>query len=63
VKYLEPAILAELRAVFDDVCGMLPQSHETQIQKSAIAERILKLAAQGERDPLRLRQAALLRMS
>lgn len=62
MNHFDPATLLELRAVFDDACAMLPTSQQSSDQKAAIAERILKLAAEGERDPHRLRDAALTRL-
>jgi hypothetical protein len=63
MNHFDPETLLELRAVFDDVCAMLPAAQQSSDQKSAIAERILKLAAQGERDPHRLRDGALTRIA
>jgi hypothetical protein len=62
VKHFEPETLAKLRAVFDDACTRLPHSQQSSNNKSAMAERILKLSNAGERDPVRLRDAALLRI-
>jgi hypothetical protein len=62
MDHFDPATLRELRAVFDDACAMLPPSQQSSEQKCALAQRILMLAAKGERDPRRLRDAALTRM-
>jgi hypothetical protein len=62
VKHFEPETLAKLRAVFDDACTRLPHSQQSSNNKSAMAERILKLSNAGERDPVCLRDAALLRI-
>jgi hypothetical protein len=51
--------LAVLRAVFEEACGLLPPHQRTHEMRSAIAVRILKHAAKGERNPTRLRTSAL----
>jgi hypothetical protein len=63
MNHFVPATLLELRTVFDDACAILPVSQQSSDRKSAMAERILKLAAKGERDPRRLRDAALTRIA
>jgi hypothetical protein len=48
------------RAVLDEVWDALPIERQTGVTKSAMAERILKRAAAGEREPARLKAAAVL---
>jgi hypothetical protein len=40
-----------LRQVLDDAWATLPPRLQTQANKSFIAQELLKLAADGERDP------------
>lgn len=55
----DPETLELLRGVLDEAWGSLPPARQAQSSKSLLAQRILKLAATGERDPLRLRARAL----
>ncbi|MGH6702714.1 MAG: hypothetical protein ACRECG_04850 [Bradyrhizobium sp.] len=48
-----------LKAILDDAWARLPPERQATTQKTALAERILKTAAQGERDRERLLDAAL----
>lgn len=50
-----------LKETLDDAWACLQPEQQAAMQKTALAERILKSAAQGERDPKRLRDAALKR--
>jgi hypothetical protein len=56
----DPETLAILRAVFDEACLALPPNHHTPSMRSALAQRILKRASEGETDPVRLRTYALM---
>jgi hypothetical protein len=47
-----------LRAVLDDASLHLPAG-QTYVTRSLLAERILKAARDGERDPVRLRTRAI----
>jgi hypothetical protein len=60
VGAFDPETLAVLRAVFDEACLALPAGQHTPSMRSTLAERILKKAGEGERDPMRLRAYALL---
>jgi hypothetical protein len=55
-----PEEIALLRSVLDKAAAQLPPHKRTCIMKSFLAEGILKRAATGERDPMRLRVVALL---
>jgi hypothetical protein len=48
-----------LREILDDAWACLPLEKQATLQKTVLAERILKLAAEGERDRKRLFDAAL----
>jgi hypothetical protein len=53
-----PEVLAIARAAFDQVCAALPPDRDDQSTRVLIAERILREATAGERDPDRLRAIA-----
>ena len=56
----DPETLRFLRAVFDEACLALTPKQNTPGMRSKLAERILKLAGEGELDPVRLRTYALM---
>jgi hypothetical protein len=56
----DPETIAVLRAALDDAWAALSPDQQAYISRSVLAERILRLAAQGERDPTRLCSRALL---
>jgi hypothetical protein len=58
--HYEPETIALLRAVLDEVWDSLSAEDQASTSKTALAQRILREAAEGERDPLRLRAAALI---
>ena len=49
-----------LRETLEDAWACLPAQQRATMSKTLLAERILKAAAAGERDPERLRDAALM---
>jgi hypothetical protein len=55
----DPETLALLKAVFEEACALVPLRRRTHEMRSALAVRILRRAAEGERDPTRLRTYAL----
>ena len=55
----DPKTLAFLKTVFEETCDLVPPHKRTHEMRSAIAVRILKYAAQGERNSRRLRTFAL----
>jgi hypothetical protein len=55
----DPETLIVLRNVLDEAWALLPDSRKSESQKSDMARRILKKAAEGVRDPFRLRASAL----
>ena len=56
----DPETVALLRETLDDAWASLRPEQQATMQKSALAVRILKFAAYGERDRKRLRDAALM---
>ena len=57
--YFDPETVTVLREILDEAWSCLPPERQATMQKTALAERILKSAARGERDRDRLRDAAL----
>ena len=57
--YFDPETVALLRETLDEAWGCLRPQQQATMLRTTLAERILKSAAQGERDPARLRDAAL----
>jgi hypothetical protein len=55
----DPETLDLLRCVLDEAWSLLRPDEQRQSAKSVLAERILKLAATGERDRRRLREEAM----
>ncbi|MGZ6184935.1 MAG: hypothetical protein ACXWNN_03475 [Candidatus Binataceae bacterium] len=55
----DPETIDLLRSVLDEAWSSLRPEEQAQASRSLFAERILKLAATGERDPIRLRTRAL----
>jgi hypothetical protein len=56
----QPELIELMKAVLDDVTAMLPEAKRTSTMKAEIASQILACAAKGERDPIALKNAALL---
>jgi hypothetical protein len=59
MAYFDPETLVLLRKALDDAWEALPEGSKSQTLKSEIAHRVLKQAADGVRDPVRLRASAL----
>ena len=57
--YFDPETVALLRETLDDAWDRLRPHQQATMLKTTLAVRILKSAAQGERDRKRLRDAAL----
>jgi hypothetical protein len=55
----DPETLMVLRNALDEAWALLPDNRKSTSQKSDMAQRILKRAAEGVRDPVRLRASAL----
>lgn len=58
--YFDLETVALLRETLDDAWACLRPEQQATMRKTTLAERILKSAADGERDPERLREAALM---
>jgi hypothetical protein len=56
----QPELIELMKSVLDDATFMLPEAKRTSAMKAQIASHILSCAANGERDPLALKTAALL---
>ena len=56
----DPETLTILRKALDDAWSVLPDERKALIRKSDMADRILRRAETGERDPVKLRAAALI---
>jgi hypothetical protein len=57
--YFDLKTVAMLRETLDQAWDAIPPRQQAGMQKTMLAERILESAADGERDPERLRDAAL----
>jgi hypothetical protein len=55
----DPDTIGMLRRVLDDAWENLSPRQQTQANKSIMAQELLKLAADGERDPTRLCELAV----
>jgi hypothetical protein len=58
--YFDLKTVAILKETLEDAWASLPPEKRAAMSRSLLAERILKAAAQGERDPRRLLDAALM---
>lgn len=61
MAHFELETLALLRKVLDEAWASLPDHFKSETLKSEMAQHILKQAANGIRDPVRLRASALVR--
>jgi hypothetical protein len=59
MAHYDPEILILLRKVLDEAWEALPDGSKSETLKSEMAQHILKHAADGVRDPVRLRASAL----
>ncbi|WP_044591476.1 hypothetical protein [Bradyrhizobium sp. LTSPM299] len=59
MAHYDPETLMILRKVLDDAWASLPDGSRSETLKSEMAQRILKQAADGVRDPASLRASAL----
>ncbi len=58
-----PDEIVRLKAVMNEVVLALPKQHRSCGMQASVAEQLLKLAAAGEKDPVRLKERALLTLS
>jgi hypothetical protein len=54
-----PELIELMKTVLEDATSTLPEAERTSTMKAEIASRILACAANGERDPIKLKIAAL----
>ena len=59
MAHYDPETLILLRKVLDEAWAALPDGSKSETLKSEMAQHILKQAADGVRDPVRLRASAL----
>jgi hypothetical protein len=59
VPHFNAETIAVMKEALDDAWGGLPPKIQATMLKTTLAERILKIAAEGERNRERLRDAAL----
>jgi len=52
--------IVRLKAVLDEVVLALPEQQRSCEVQASVAEQILRFAASGEKDPIRLKERALL---
>ena len=56
---LDPKAIAQLKVVLSEVVLSLPEKQRSCEIQASLAAQLLKLAAQGEKDPIRLKERAL----
>jgi hypothetical protein len=56
----QPETIKLMKSALDQAATSLPDAKRTTAMKVTLASRILKAAAKGERDPIKLKNAALL---
>jgi len=56
---LEPDAIASMSEAFEAACKQLDDTAQPELVLHVIADRIVAAARTGERDPVRLREAAL----
>jgi hypothetical protein len=59
----DPATVALLRTTLEEAWAGLQPEQRATLSRSLLAVGILKSAAEGERDPVRLRDAALMEVA
>ena len=55
----EPDAVAAMSEAFEAACEVLQDAGQLEVVRETIAKRIIAAATTGERDPVRLRAAAL----
>ena len=55
----EPEAIAAMSEAFEAACEVLHEAGQPELVREVIAKRIIAAATTGERDPVRLRAAAL----
>jgi hypothetical protein len=57
--FFEPEVIAAMSEAFEAACKVLQDVDPPKVVREVMAERIIAAARFGERDPVRLRVAAL----
>ena len=60
LNIFDPKEIVRLKAVLNEVVLSLPKQQRSCEMQASVAEQLLKLAADGEKDPIRLKERALL---
>jgi precorrin-4 methylase len=55
----EPEVIAAMSDAFEAACELLRETGQPEVAREVIATRIIAAARSGERDAVRLREAAL----
>lgn len=59
LNILDPEAIVLLRGILNEVVLALPKQQRSCEVQASVAEQLLKFAAAGEKDPIRLRARAL----
>jgi hypothetical protein len=59
LNILDPKEIAQLKVVLSEVVLSLPIEQRSCEMQTSLAAKLLRLAAQGEKDPIRLKERAL----
>lgn len=59
LNIFDPQEIVRLKAVLSEVVFSLPKQQRNCEMQAFVAEQLLKLAAEGEKDPIRLKERAL----
>jgi hypothetical protein len=59
LNILDPEEIVRLKGVLNEVVLTLPEQQRSCALQASVAAQLLKLAAGGEKDPIRLRQRLL----
>jgi hypothetical protein len=57
--FFEPEVIGLMGEALETACKLLPDASQHEIVREVMARRIIAAASIGERDPVRLRAAAL----
>jgi hypothetical protein len=57
--FFEPEVIGLMSEVLETACELVPDAGQNEVVREVIARRIIAAASVGERDPVRLRAAAL----
>jgi hypothetical protein len=60
LNILDPEEIVRLKSVLNEMVLALPKQQRSCEMQATLAEQLLKLAARGEKDPIRLKERALL---